>query len=210
MRQPSPGVKGPRGKLSTAGPFSARQDIPVHEAPDLLASRDCIAVRGCRVRVRIAARALHRQRADRDQMFGWFGEDAPPAISSAPDPRRRWFSIGLFADELPGVRFLRPLRNGALLATTPRDGRVWRLSPDKSGDGRSDAAVPLLENLNRPHGLDLHEGWLYVAEGDGIGRVRIDADTGELEGSYERVVDGLPSGGNTGHAPVRFGTRRMM
>ena len=141
-----------------------------------------------------------------NQMFGWFGEDAPPSDFFGSRIRvASGFSIGLFADGLPGVRFLRPLRSGALLATTPRDGRVWRLSPDTSGDGRSDTAVPLLENLNRPHGLDIYEDWLYVAEGDGIGRVRIDADTGEIEGSYQRIVDGLPSGGNHWTRTVRFG-----
>jgi glucose/arabinose dehydrogenase len=139
-------------------------------------------------------------------MSGWFGGSAP-----APDQfgaRLRvpaGFSAGLFAEKLPSVRFLRPLPGGGLLATTPREGKVWLLTPDRDGDGRADAARPLIEELKMPHGLDLFGDWLYVAEGDGVGRVRIDLRTGELRGDYERVVNGLPSGGNHWSHTVRFG-----
>ena len=103
------------------------------------------------------------------------------------------------------MRFLRPLPGGGLLATTPREGKVWLLAPDRDGDGRSDSSRALLEDLERPHGLDLHENWLYVAEGSGVGRVPIDPQTGELAGRYERVVNGLPEGGNHWSRTVRFG-----
>jgi glucose/arabinose dehydrogenase len=141
-----------------------------------------------------------------NQMFGWFAEEAPSASLFGSRIRAaEGFSIGLFADGIEGVRFLRPLSDGALLATAPRAGKVWRLSADRDGDGRSDGAVTLLADLNRPHGLDLHAGWLYVAEADGVGRVRIDVRTGEVEGSYDRVVNGLPSGGNHWSRTVRIG-----
>jgi glucose/arabinose dehydrogenase len=141
-----------------------------------------------------------------NQMSGWFG--APTPEQSLFGTRIRvpeGFSIGLFAEALPSVRFLRPLPGGALLASTPREGKVWILSPDLDGDGRADSAEPLLEDLNRPHGLDLHEKWLYVAEGDGVGRVPIDGRTGKLLGSYQRVVSDLPAGGNHWSRTVRFG-----
>jgi glucose/arabinose dehydrogenase len=141
-----------------------------------------------------------------NMMSGWFG--APTPSEELFGSRLRvpeGFAIGLFADALPGVRFLRALPGGALLVTTPREGKVWILSPDRNGDGRADAARPLIEHLNKPHGLDLHDGWLYVAEGDGIGRVRIDLQTGKLGGTYERVVNGLPEGGNHWSRTVRFG-----
>jgi glucose/arabinose dehydrogenase len=141
-----------------------------------------------------------------NMMSGWFGGDAPAqdqfgARIHAPSG----FSVGLFADRLPSVRFLRPLPGGGLLASTPREGKVWLLAPDRDGDGRSDGARPLLDGLRQPHGLDLFEGALYVAEGDGVGRVAIDLETGELRGKYERVVNDLPSGGNHWSRTVRFG-----
>jgi glucose/arabinose dehydrogenase len=141
-----------------------------------------------------------------NMMSGWFGADAPATDQFGARIRvPEGFSVGLFAEQVPGVRLLRPLPSGALLATTPREGKVWRLEPDRNGDGRADAVKPLLENLNKPHGLDLFEGWLYVAEGDGVGRVRIEPQTGDLQGKYERVIDGLPAGGNHWSRTVRFG-----
>jgi glucose/arabinose dehydrogenase len=63
----------------------------------------------------------------------------------------------------------------------------------------------LVEGLDRPHGLDLHDGWLYVAEGGAVGRLRFDPATRRTRGSYERVVSGLPSGGNHWSRTLRFG-----
>ncbi len=141
-----------------------------------------------------------------NMMSGWLGAQAPPQdLFGARIRVPRDFTVGVFAEQLPSVRFLRPLPGGGLLATTPREGKVWLLSPDRDGNGRSDASRPLIEDLNRPHGIDLHEGWLYVAEGDGIGRVRIDPKSGEIEGRYERVVNDLPAGGNHWSRTVRFG-----
>jgi glucose/arabinose dehydrogenase len=141
-----------------------------------------------------------------NMVFGWGGGEPPSDDAFGRRIRAAdGFSVGLFASDLSGVRFLRPLPDGSLLASRPREGEVWRLSPDADGDGRADAAAVLLEGLDRPHGLDLHEGWLYVAEGDGIGRVRIDPADGALAGPYERIVDGLPSGGNHWTRTVRIG-----
>jgi glucose/arabinose dehydrogenase len=141
-----------------------------------------------------------------NMMSGWFGAGTPaPDLFGTRIRVPRGFSVGLFADQLPSVRFLRPLPGGGLLATTPHEGKVWLLAPDRDGDGRSDAVRPLIEGLNKPHGLDLFENSLYVAEGDGVGRVPIDLATGELKGKYERVVNDLPSGGNHWTRTVRFG-----
>jgi len=141
-----------------------------------------------------------------NMMSGWLGAGAPSAAQFGTRLRvPPGFSVGLFAEQLPSVRFLRPLPGGGLLATTPREGKVWPLARGRDGDGHSDSKRPLLDHLNLPHGLDLLDDWLYVAEGDGIGRVRIDLKTGELRGRYERVVNGLPSEGNHWTRTVRFG-----
>ena len=120
------------------------------------------------------------------------------------------FGLSRWAEGLPNVRLLRPLASGALLASLPREGRVVLVEADADADGRSDGTRTLLEGLNRPHGLDLHDGYLYVAEGDGVGRVRFDPTAGALEGRYQRVVDGLPAGGNHWTRTVRFGPDGMM
>jgi glucose/arabinose dehydrogenase len=114
-------------------------------------------------------------------------------------------SVGLFAGNLENARMLRVTAAGDLLVSTPRSGRVVLLERDGDGDGRSDAVRTLLQGLDRPHGIDVHDGWLYVAEADGIGRIEFDAAAGATRGTYARVVDGLPAGGNHWTRSLRFG-----
>jgi glucose/arabinose dehydrogenase len=64
---------------------------------------------------------------------------------------------------------------------------------------------PLLEGLVRPHGLALHEGWLYVAERTAIGRVRFDTATGRTSGPYTRIVDDFTANGFHATKTIGFG-----
>ena len=57
------------------------------------------------------------------------------------------------------------------------------LARDADGDGRSDGARGLITGLDRPPGIDLHDGWLYVAETSGVGRIRFDAESGTTRGA---------------------------
>jgi glucose/arabinose dehydrogenase len=87
----------------------------------------------------------------------------------------------------------------------PREGRVVLLGRDRDADGLPDDQRTLLSDLNRPHGLDLHAGLLYVAEADAVLRVPFDVEAGALAGVPERIVTGLPSGGNHWTRTVRVG-----
>jgi glucose/arabinose dehydrogenase len=127
--------------------------------------------------------------------------DAALARLVAPEGWR----VGLFAADLPNARFLRFTPGGDLLVSRPRAGRVVLLEPDRDGDGRSDGRRDVVTGLNRPHGMDLHDGWLYVAETDAVGRIRFDGRTGRATGPFERVVTGLPGGGNHWTRTLRFG-----
>jgi glucose/arabinose dehydrogenase/cytochrome c553 len=113
--------------------------------------------------------------------------------------------VSRFATDLPNVRFLRLTPAGDLLASQPRAGRVVLLKADRDGDGRSDGRHEVVAGLDRPHGLDLHDGWLYVAETGAVGRIRFDAASGRAAGAFERVVTGLPAGGNHWTRTLRFG-----
>ena len=106
------------------------------------------------------------------------------------------FGLSLYANKLKHVRWLHPTPTGDLIASRPRSGDVILIAADADGDGRSDGTFPLLENLNRPQGLELFDGWLYVAETNAIGRVRYDAQSRTVNGDFERIVTGIPSRGN--------------
>lgn len=114
------------------------------------------------------------------------------------------FSIALYASGLTDARMLRFTEAGDLLVSLPRSGRIVLLERDSDADGRPDGRQDLLAGLNRPHGLDLHEGWLYVAETSALGRVRFDEKARNVSGSFERLAV-LPVGGQHWTRSVRVG-----
>ena len=130
-----------------------------------------------------------------NSLFGWGG--SPPVQSDVEQKLRvpADYEISLYA-LVPRVRMLLATPRGDLLASVAREGRVVLLARDKDDDDLPDGSSDLLSGLDRPHGLALHDGWLYVAEGSAIGRVRFDVATGTLAGAYEHIVTGLPQGGN--------------
>lgn len=115
------------------------------------------------------------------------------------------FHINVFAKELPGARMLEVTDNGDVLVSLPASGRVVLLQRDDNGDGTSDGRIDLVSNLDRPHGLDIHEGWLFIAEADALGRIRFDSNDRMTSGEYEQIVTGLPRGGNHWSRSVRIG-----
>lgn len=134
------------------------------------------------------------------------GIEAPPAEQVSQRFRAApGFGVSLYASELPGARMLRATRGGHLLVSLSRAGRVVLLEPDADGDGAPDGRRTLLEDLDGPHGLDIHGGWLYVAEGSAVARIRFDPETGTSEGALERIVEGLPAGGNHWTRNARIG-----
>jgi glucose/arabinose dehydrogenase len=115
------------------------------------------------------------------------------------------FRVELYAADVPNARFLRVTPRGDLLVSQPKHGRITLLERDADGDGRADGQRALAEDRNHPHGLDLHDGWLYVGELDVISRVRFDPATRATEGAFERLVTDLPAGGNHWTRTVRIG-----
>ncbi len=135
------------------------------------------------------------------------GGDAPVEASEFQKRVRvpEGFSAGIYAEGIRNARFLRFTSNGDLLVSSPRQGTIFLLERDADGDGRSDGMRPLVEGLNRPHGMDIRDGWLYVGETDRVRRVQFDAGARQVAGELETIVDGLPTGGNHWTRTVRFG-----
>ena len=138
-------------------------------------------------------------------ILGW--GNRPPSASTLQQriALPKGFTIRPYADDLSGARALRVTTHGDLLVSLPRRGRIVLLERDTDGDGLPQGRLDLLEGLNRPHGMDLHDGWLYVAESNAIGRIRFDSRSRRVTGEYLRVVTGLPNGGNHWTRSLRFG-----
>ena len=66
------------------------------------------------------------------------------------------------------------------------------LLTDSNNDGRIDSRKILLAERYNPHGLVLHDGWLYFAEPDRISRVQFDSVNLAVAGEVETLIDNLP------------------
>ncbi len=140
----------------------------------------------------------------RQALLGQGSEPAAQAVLGrlrAPEG----FAITRYAAGLENARFLRFSAAGDLLVSQPRLGLVTLLERDTNGDGQPDGRRTVVAGLARPHGLDFHDGWLYVAETGAVGRIRFESAARTTTGPIERVVTGLPAGGNHWTRTIRFG-----
>ena len=148
----------------------------------------------------------------------WFGINIPLIRKNTPTQRvldqqmvmPAGLSLSVFADKLPGARMLRVTATGDLLVSLPSRGQIMILDRDADLDGVADASRELLGGLNWPHGMDFYQDWLYIAETDAIGRIRYNASTRQTNGNYDRIITGLPKGGNHWSRSLRFGPDGMM
>src|SRR5262245_49530428 len=84
------------------------------------------------------------------------------------------FHVNLYATGIENARILAFTRGGDLLVSAPRQGKVFLVLRDADADGVADGQRVLLDTLYQPHGLALHDGWLYVAETTAVKRIRFD------------------------------------
>jgi glucose/arabinose dehydrogenase len=104
---------------------------------------------------------------------------APPGFTVEP------FLTGL---NRPRFMILGP-GNEILLSETARNGAV---SVIKDG-----VKTPIIEKLDRPYGLALQGGWLYVAEPEAVKRYRYDAKAMKVAGEAQTII--AMAGMGTGH-----------
>jgi glucose/arabinose dehydrogenase len=114
------------------------------------------------------------------------------------------YSVSVYAP-VENARLLHFTAAGDLLVSSPATNSIWRLAADRDGDGRPDSAAPLPLELDRPHGLDLYDGHLYVGEFSRVRRVSFDEGRGEPTGALESLVEGLPEGENHWTKTVAIG-----
>ncbi|ORU89505.1 MAG: hypothetical protein A6F71_00525 [Cycloclasticus sp. symbiont of Poecilosclerida sp. M] len=116
------------------------------------------------------------------------------------------FSMTGYADKLSGARALAITETGDLIVSRPNLGQLTLVFADKNADGLSDGNKLLLKGLNRPHGIALHHGWLYIAETDAVLRIRYDAAARKFLGTPRYIIrDSFPGGGNHWSRTVKVG-----
>lgn len=113
------------------------------------------------------------------------------------------FSVSVFASGFSKARLLAWDEAGRLLVSDMGAGTIVVL-PDENGDGVADRAVTVARDLDRPHGMALHNGWLYVAETSKVVRLKDKNGDGVYE-QREVVVPNLPTGGNHVTRTIAFG-----
>jgi len=136
------------------------------------------------------------------------GAAGPQASTQSVSTRLRvpdGFQVSLYAADVPKARFLHATTTGDLLVSQPRLGQILLLERDANGDGAPDGRRVLLSGLDRPHGIEIADGWLYIGESSAVGRVAFDSDAGAVRGDYARILKGLPEGGNHWSRTVRAG-----
>ena len=142
-----------------------------------------------------------------------FGLSGPPADSTTLATRYRvpaGFRVELFAGDVPRARFLRLTAGGDLLVSRPHRGDIVLLRADRDGDGRSDGMEQVISGLNRPQGMDIRDGWLYIAEREQVGRLPFDSLNGRPAGEYLPLITGLTGDGNHWSKTLRFGPDGML
>ena len=131
-----------------------------------------------------------------NSLFGWGADAAPEDELNQRLTLADGYQLNIYAQNLGHARIMRWTQAGDILLTTPRSGEVKLIERDANGDRRGDGVRTLVSELNRPHGLAFHDGWLYIGETDAVARIRFDHQTGAVSGKLERVITGLPGGGN--------------
>lgn len=89
--------------------------------------------------------------------------------------------------------------DGMLYVTLTDAGEIARL-PDKNQRGVADGIEIVARNLSEPHGIEWHDGWMYVAESGRVERFDQTFDKREL------VTDNIPSGGGHFTRTLHFGS----
>lgn len=112
------------------------------------------------------------------------------------------FAIEVYAGSVPGVRMMVVTDKDDLIVSSPREGLVSIVYTDAYGEV---VVRSLVASLNYPHGVDIEKGWLYIAEADGVSRIKLDVQRRLVVGSLERIIDNLPVGGNHRTKTIKFG-----
>jgi glucose/arabinose dehydrogenase len=107
------------------------------------------------------------------------------------------FSVNEFAGGFDDPRWLAIAPNGDVFLTLPQQGEIVLLR-DTKGNGKAELISVFAKGFDRPHGLAIHDGYLYVADVNRVWRIAWQAGDDVARAKPEPVtmsgVFGEPSG----------------
>ncbi len=119
------------------------------------------------------------------------------------------FAIRIFADNLTGTpRFMAVSPQGDLYVSLFGGGQIALLA-DRNMDGLADGTEIVASGLKGPHGLEWHDGWLYVAEQGRVSRLQDGDNNGSLE-IMETITENIPGSGGHSSRTLHFGPDGML
>jgi len=97
-------------------------------------------------------------------------------------------------------RFMYITQNNDLMVAEPYLGKIV-LIPNNQPQNRK----VILSGLKKPHSMDMHKGYLYIAEENAIGRIKFNPESRTTKGNYKRIIKNIPH--NKGHwtRTIKFG-----
>jgi glucose/arabinose dehydrogenase len=127
--------------------------------------------------------------------------NSPRVVTRPPDATPKappGFTVTLFASGLSHPRHLVVAANGDVLLAEPSEDQITLLR-DADGDGRAELVRPFIEKLERPHGLQIHGGHLYIGDTERVWRLPYQAGDTKPRGPLERVTSEGAIGAANGH-----------
>jgi len=108
------------------------------------------------------------------------------------------FHVNVFAAGLQSPRLMAVAPNGDVFVVESYRGRISLLRVT-DGSGRIDKKFVFATGLNLPYGIEIHGGYLYVANTNGIVRFPYRVGQTAASGPPEMVVKGIPGKGYHQH-----------
>ena len=128
-------------------------------------------------------------------LFGWFGDLPQASLLERRLKVPEGYYFNVYA-RVKGARGMKWTQDGDLLVSVPRKGQIVLLRRDANKDGFADGQKILLQNLNRPHGMEIIDENLFIGETDALARITFDSSAGTTQETPQRLITGLPGGGN--------------
>jgi glucose/arabinose dehydrogenase len=108
------------------------------------------------------------------------------------------YKVSIFAKGLNHARWMAVAPTGEVFLAQPRIDEVTLLI-DNNGDGQADEITPYATGFDTPHGLALHNGYLYIADLHGAWRVPFVPGQRRAVSAPERITPSDAFGEAGGH-----------